>query len=391
MAGNYIDPAESFSRALGQGLGVFKSYRDEARLDEDRARREEDRQLNRRLLLENEARVKNDFDYQVGRRGTQDKLDDQAVRQGENALTIQEQQIERGAFDIGNMEKDREFRMSQAAAQTRASETSANASMMNAVTNRRQVDAEIESRQMRQSFSQLIYSLRSGDYSGIAGNSGAALGALELAAAANGAPALMEAMENPYGDWQDDPEKRRQVFSFWGSGRSMPRLEGNLGFGSGTVRIERVAEDPNNPNRARVTFSGVDTRDGSSKGQRVERDGFVSTDKLFERGNVSARIFRQISNDPNAIQSLVASYAAADPQSYRALVDREIENREAMIDEMYTTNVGGRRVYRETGSDSETMQSVENNLRAEIQALRTGGRDSIPILFSRMSAVGGSR
>lgn len=33
MAGAFIDPAESFSRALNQGLGIFKSYRDEARQD----------------------------------------------------------------------------------------------------------------------------------------------------------------------------------------------------------------------------------------------------------------------------------------------------------------------------------------------------------------------
>lgn len=32
-----IDPAQSFSNALGQGLGIMKSYRDEARLDEDRS------------------------------------------------------------------------------------------------------------------------------------------------------------------------------------------------------------------------------------------------------------------------------------------------------------------------------------------------------------------
>jgi len=32
-----IDPAQSFSQALGQGLGIIKSYRDEARQDEDRA------------------------------------------------------------------------------------------------------------------------------------------------------------------------------------------------------------------------------------------------------------------------------------------------------------------------------------------------------------------
>jgi len=64
-----IDPAQSFSNALGQGLGIMKSYRDETRLDEDRAfeksmkletQRQAQEQLN--LLIKGDKREQMRFD-----------------------------------------------------------------------------------------------------------------------------------------------------------------------------------------------------------------------------------------------------------------------------------------------------------------------------------------
>jgi hypothetical protein len=232
------DPAQSFSNALGQGLGIMKSYRDEARLDEET-------KFNRTLALSAEERAKaaerraeqnqgilvEENQYQIGRRPFKEKVEQTQLTGFELNNEGQKQQNEwYPKIQQENIRSSRDT-SSRGWAQIGLDRQRINLA-------RQQAIADQEERESRNAFRSLISSIQTNDFQSISNQPKIANSILRLAGAAAGAPQILAAMQNPTGDWLRDPKSKRAVLNV--AAIDLGKTAKNLGFQIGSVSVADI-------------------------------------------------------------------------------------------------------------------------------------------------------
>lgn len=352
-----IDPAQSFSNALNQGLGIMKSYRDEARQDEDRAfdkkiKMNAEKRLNEALQLEVEQgkRQQGEYDFRYGSgpnggpsRAQQDF--DQGQRLTEEQIRAAIAQADKAVFDADpdRMEEDRQLdimdkkaSIGQKGAATRASIASAN------LYNQRAQAEREENRRKQEEVAQrrLFTAFLQGDANALS-NSPAGLSAVgQMAANVLNVPSLSEAIRNPTGDWVNDPRKVSQVFSFSRYQISKTAREGGLrtrdargGGSTPTIQNPRAGSrniDGRNVPTIEFEIAGVDAETGRPK--VIKR--YAITERLLDAGVAATKINRRIATDPSA-QALLIDRLQADPKNRDVLndiVEARVEQLEAFLE-----------------------------------------------------------
>lgn len=372
MAGIFIDPAESFSRALGQGLATFKSFRDEARQDEDRmfnrsmaekADRRADETLN--MAKAGEARAQNEFDYGVSRRPFKEKAEETQLKGFE--LNNEGQRLQNEWYPKIQGENIRSSRDASARGWAGIRMEGARLSLQ-----QQAFAAEQEERQQRNALRLITQAVRTNDYSQVANNTAAGNAAMKLAAAAAGAPNLINALQNPTGNWSLDPTQKRTVFNV--ANISMNKTADNLGFQRGSVSMLDMRPKKGSKGTVEIDFIGYDPKSG----RMVKKTGNMAATQLFDKAAVFANTMNRISADPRARTALVSAFRSSDPEMFSEMLDHEIKRRQSAI----------------KGLQDRTLK-VENprqymaELSREVMLLENGDTDALnKIIFPRMGQVG---
>lgn len=334
MAGAFIDPAESFSRALGQGLATFKSYRDEARQDEDRA-------FAKQIALAAEDRAKRQMtmsETEHGWRGEQQKewVDNAPFRKKatEQGIELTEEQIKGAKTD--NIWKPKKYaaEIRQSDASAAASYASADYSRAGAARQRgEERRAQIEFNDGRgpaKAFQNwLIGNGPAPDLSG-----GAKYTPFGFAGHVGAVPTVLSVLQNPTDPkWMSNPQVKAQVMAFAGTGADAT-LEKKYGWKPYSAGMVDVA--PAGNGRVKALFMGIDGKTGRQTQAWVESDA----GKFFEQANVRARMLGRIGNDP-AVRRQYVEALARDPNykdDYKQLTGRATEvlsiERAALVDKL---------------------------------------------------------
>lgn len=355
-----IDPAQSFSSALNQGLGIMKSYRDEARQDEDRAfdkkiKMNAEKRLNEALQLEvergNRQQGEYDFKYGVGPDGGPSKAEQEfneqlnltreQVRtsraQADKAVFDADPDRMKEMYDLGVREM--EAGIGQKGAAAIASRASANYYNQRAQAEREANRREQEEVAQRRLFTAFLQAGQTGDATALS-NSPAGLSVVgQIAANVLNVPSLMEAIENPTGSWVNDPKKVSQVFSFSKYQISKTAREGGLrtrdargGGSTPTIQNPRAGSrniDGRNVPTIEFEIAGVDAETGRPK--VIKR--YARTESLLDAGVAATKINRRIATDPRA-QALLIDRLQADPKNrdvINDIVEARVEQLEAFL------------------------------------------------------------
>lgn len=367
----FIDPAESFSRALGQGLATFKQYRDEARMDDEIA-------FNRTMALKAEERAVNadkraadlhnialeTNKYEVGRRPFREK--------------VEQTQLEGYQLDNEGQRIDNEWKPKLNAETLRSSQDAsargwAGIRMEGARLSlaRAEFAAQQEERDQRNAFKNLVAAIKTNDYSALTNNPKAAQSVLRLAGAAAGAPTLLAAMQNPTGSWLNDPKQKRAVLNV--AAIDLGKTASNFGFRKGTVTIADLR-----PSKAKgmvnIDFVGL-----NPKTNKLEfRTGYMPAERLFDKTAVFANTMYKITNDPKARSAMVSAFRASDPEMYGEMLNYEISRREQAIKGIQDRSI--------KVADPRGMVA---DLQKEAMLLRNNDPSAIgDLLFPRMQKVG---
>jgi len=325
-----IDPAQSFSNALGQGLGIMKSYRDETRLDEDRAfeksmkletQRQAQEQLN--LLIKGDKREQMRFD--------EDMTPERVALRGRKAVA-DVNLTEAQATDAGILASKRGKMID---------------GRMNAVTSRGELG--LRTRAYNDERADLIASKalqEAWKFVGAAGkdptpesmrslmgNKIAGSQLIKLASKAYDAPVLEEIMQNPFGNWINDGKKLGVALRFARDTEVVNATVKAQGFDPKTTRATRfrgaTQKDANGRpmQMVEVTLSGKDLKTGKNK----TFTGLVKPETLFESGAVAANVFRGINNDPMLRGRVAQMYQATNEDSFYKILGYEASRLEKLI------------------------------------------------------------
>jgi hypothetical protein len=344
-----VDPAQSFSNALGQGLGIMKSYRDEARQDEDRAfeksmkletQRQAQEQL--KLLIKDDVRKQGVYDEDMapdrvalrGRQllGTVNKTEAEARDSGilaDNRKRMIDTDIEvaKGNLDV-NRYQARTGRMN---ANTSAGELGLRTRMYND-----ERSDLIANRALQEAWkfvgaagkNPTPESMRS-----LMGNKIAGSQLIKLASKAYDAPVLEEIMQNPFGNWINDGKKLGVALRFARDTEVVNATVKAQGFDPRTTKATRfrgaTQKDANGRpmQMVEVTLSGKDLKTGKNK----TFTGLVKPETLFESGAVAANVFRGINNDPMLRGRVVQMYQATNEDSFYKILGYEASRLEKLI------------------------------------------------------------
>jgi hypothetical protein len=355
-----IDPAQSFSNALNQGLGIMKSYRDEARQDEDRAfdkkiKMSAEKRLNEALQVEVERgkRQQGEYDFKYG--SAPDGGPSRAQQEFDQGQQLTAEQVraataqaDRAVFDA-DPDRMKEMynlgvgEMRAGIDQRRASASSSIASA-NYYNQRARAEREASRREQEEKAEKSLFSafLRAGQTGNADAlrNSPAGLSVVgQIAANVLNVPSLMEAIENPTGNWVNDPKKVSQVFSFSRYQISKTAREGGLRTGGArgggptpTIQNPRAGSrniDGRNVPTIEFEIAGVDAETGRPK--VLKR--YARTESLLDAGVAATKINRRIATDPSA-QALLIDRLQADPKNRDVLndiVEARVEQLEAFI------------------------------------------------------------
>lgn len=331
----FIDPAQSFSNALNQGLGIMKSYRDEARLDEDRAF---DRMMKERI--DNRAeRASNIADEENVRRRTEFKEWEKFAPFREQKTKAEADLGTAQAKDAGilanNRQKMIDTDIGVAWSNAKSSRIAAQAAASNAATNRRQADLQwrqyndAQKREQTVSFNKaLLGAIQSNDPSKIANNPGVARQAASIIGMAVNAPALAEAIQNPFGNWRNDPNKVAQILPF--AQINIGKTAESRGFrGKGARVVNFTTEKVKGSNgkeevKLKFGIEGVNKRTG----RKEVFWAYQSPEKFLDKATVFQKTFNTINNDPQARLSLTRAYETSDPEGFDTIMNREWSMRE---------------------------------------------------------------
>ena len=365
------DPAQSFSNALGQGLGIMKSYRDEARLDEETT-------FNRKLALSAEARAQGaetravqnqeilleENRYQIGRRPKKEE--------------IEQTQLEGFKLNNEGQKQQNEWYPKIQAENIRSSkDTSARGWAQVGLERdrvnlaRQQARSEQEDRDSRNAFRMLVSAVQTSDFNAIANNPKTGSAVLRMAGAAAGAPALLAAMQDPTGSWLRDPKQKRAVLNV--AAIDLGKTADGLGFRRGSVSIADIRPSKTK-GKLEMDFVGVNPKTGKLE----KRVGNMDAARLFDKTAVFANTMNKITNDPQARSSLVSAFRSSEPDIYKDMVSFEISRRESAIKGLKDRTI-----------KVANPQAYMAELQREVTLLQNNDSNTIgSIIFPRMQKVG---
>lgn len=326
------DPAQSFSSALGQGLGIMKSYRDEARDEEEMAfsrqlREKADKRLEKELgMREKELGMRTDEHGQQMKIGANTlKLNDEywspaqveARRQMQQyELTTAKSNSEVAAINSKYAERDKQMDIA--------------VKQSNINTNRAQAGAYSRSNRggsgsdgsggglSRENQAFMIYAAKRARGEVAPPSVTALIGRKQAqeAALVIGAPDFARALQDPFGAWRNDPKILRKVLPY--AGLSIQKTEQAKGYKNSTV--VGMDLDPKDKNTFIIKFSGVNAKTG----KKETYTGRQNVDTFLGKGSGYASVFNQIANSNEAKADIAKQYIASDPVSAREIIDGEI-------------------------------------------------------------------
>lgn len=327
-----IDPAQSFSNALNQGLGVFKAYRDEAR---DAAEME----FSRKLREKHDLRLEKSL-------AMEERQHNQSMKIGENTLKVNEEYWS---------PEQVEYRKKMQSLGLLTAESQAEVGRVNAAYAEEDAQLGLEGKRAQIAQSRAAtraYGLRGGGGGGGGGGSGRSGGAtglsrenqafLEVAASwARGKPpnpksaalvgrkqAQMAAMvvgaedfarvlQDPLGNWRNDPNVVRNVIPF--TGMSIPKTEKLKGYKNSNV--VGIGLDPKDKNTFVITFRGTNVKTG-----KVENyTGRQNVDTFLGKGSGYASVFAEIARRPDARAQIAKQFAMSQPVEAQQIIKSEID------------------------------------------------------------------
>jgi hypothetical protein len=344
-----IDPAQSFSNALGQGLGIIKSYRDEARLDEDRSfeksmkletQRQAQEQL--KLMIKDDVRKQGVYD--------EDMTPDRVALRGRQLLgTVNKTEAE--ARDAGILadnrqdiiDTDKKVALGGLAVQ----QTNAASQRMNAITSRGELglrsqiyrderEERIANNAIKNVFKFIGTSGRDPtpeNMRSLMGDKIAASALIKMASKAYDSPVLEEIMQNPFGDWMKSGQKLGVALRFARDTEVVNATVKAQGFNPSKTKatnfqaVPQKGADGKTRQMIAVTLSGPDARTGKNK----TFTGFVKPETLFESGAVAANVFRGINNDPMLRGRMVQMYQATEEDKYYKILGHEAARLDKII------------------------------------------------------------
>jgi hypothetical protein len=337
----FIDPAQSFSNALNQGLGVFKSYRDEARQDEDRAF---EKSMKERMakLQEDQLQLMVNDDLREGKKFAIDYSPTRVAAGDKQATALADEAVYK-AKDAGILADNRkrmiDTDINVALSNAQSNRISAGASATNAQTSRMEFglrqrqynDARAEQARAKAFRDSMAYIVQGSSNpsvaKNIAGNKVVAASVMRIASAAADAPVLNEILQDPYGDWMKDGKKLGVALRFASSNPIVTATARAQGFKQGTAKLDRVraatAYDPVTKTNQQV----VELRmTGIKNGKQTSYTGYVAPQKLFEPAAMMAGVFNAIGNGPRSKQRLAQVYQQADEEGFYGYLAHELES-----------------------------------------------------------------
>ena len=336
-----IDPAQSFSNALGQGLGIIKSYRDEARLDEDRSfeksmkletQRQAQEQLN--LLIKGDKREQMKFD--------EDMTPERIALRSRKAVAdvgLTEAQAQDAGILASKRGKMIDTDIKVALGNLGVNQFNARTSRMNANTsagelglrtlayNNERADL-VANRALQQTWKAVSTASSNPtpeNMRALMGNKIAGSAIIKMAANAYDSPILEEIMQNPFGDWMKSGKKLGVALRFARETEVVNATVKAQGFNPSKTKatkfqsVPQKGDDGKTRQMIAVTLSGPDARTGKNK----TFTGFVKPEVLFESGAVAANVFKGINNDPILRGRLAQMYQATNEDKFYKILDRE--------------------------------------------------------------------
>lgn len=372
------DPAQSFSNALGQGLGIMKSYRDEARQDEETAfNRQMALKVDSRaekateVMMAGEGRAKEQNLYDIGRRGFNEKVASESLR-GEQLRN--EGTAETNKWIAPKAKED--IRSSQDASargwkSLQYEGARVGIAQKELSLRERDAAAQREDAESRNAFRLLVTSIQSGDYKGIANNPKVGNSVLRMAGAAVGAKDLLSAINDPTGKWLQDPRQKRAVLNV--AAIDLGKSADNLGFRRGTLSISNLRPSQER-GMVNIDFVGMNPKTGKLE----QKTSSMPATKLFDKTAVFSNTMKNIADNPKARNALVSAYRTSEPELFGEMLQYEISRREETIKAL------------KNGTISTTNAVADQKeLGREVLALRNNDPNAIgTVLFPRMAKIG---
>jgi hypothetical protein len=386
-----IDPAQSFSTALNQGLGIMKSYRDEERGDEDRTfdkmMRERAYQLQEKtydLALAGNKREQDRFDF----------LNSPVMRGYETTAAKGDADFKTASAKEAGVKADRandiiDADINATNSNATSNRISANASASNAVTNR--LNYGLNRQQYTDTRSDavgsrtLIESLKAlTSFTGpnanpaaakkIMGNGVVASQVIKMAALASDVPLMESILKNPYGNWINNVDSLRAARRFATFAPVVKATMQQQGFLQGTKIIKFRGHTENNrqgkPQQlVELTFQGP-----TAGGKIKTYVGYVRPEKLFEPAAMATNLFSNVSRDPVAKQKLVQAFAMSDEKGFNMVLNNEVQR----IDGLISTY----------GSDRKYRMEVASLRDRKSKLLNGDAATAADVVFSSLGRIG---
>lgn len=373
-----IDPAESFSNALNQGLGIMKSYRDEARQAEKDL-------FERNMLLKAEQREdirfknsqeefgwkKDDRDYEIK------ELRPLELRKAKADVTVSEtnaewlpkekqQNFEKGVVEIANV-KD--------TIRSRRAGDAREAGRYNAqMTEFRQAQGE---RRDREAARELMIFLKSGGKAGdlkkTAGTRFAPLKFMGLAGMSPKAVGVLEKIGKNDFSWVKDPQANAAVRGM--AAQINPQNQKKLGFVPGTGTIDKFISGQNGT--LKLNYVGKDLKTGKVRSMWVN----VPASELFGNANVMAQTFGRISRDPNARSALTSMFQQVDKETFAEIAidgNPAIKPQMEALTKRLEKAVPGSQSYNQIVTTMENLYAKANGVTLFDAFSRIGGQANVP-------------
>lgn len=350
-----IDPAQSFSNALGQGLGIMKSFRDEARQDEDRAFAKQQALFDQNMKERQFALLQRGDDREQAR-FNEDMAPERVALRGQKAKADADLSTAQ-ARDAGVLADNRkrmiDTDISVSLSNARSNRISAGAAALNARTNagelglkqqmyRDQRNDAAYQRSMQGAFAALAQASRTGDFTSITNNKHVAGAVFQMAGAVTQSKAVQEALQNPYGDWIKDPKKFADVANYARVAPVFTATVQKYGFGRDTKVTgfqHAVVKGPDGKPTSVVEMTLTGTRDGKKQTMKFN----ARPEQLFEPAAMASNIFGRIGRDPQSKARLAMAYGAADEQGFNTILNNEITMLEKQAKLLEGAKVGPQR------------------------------------------------
>ena len=319
------DLAESFSNALGQGLGIMKSYRDEARDEEEMAfSRQLREKADKRLDVELGMREK-ELGMRTDEHGQQMKIGANTLRLNEEYWDPTQVEARRQAqqYELSTAKSNSEIAAINAKYADRDKQMDLAVKQSTINTNKAQAGAYSRSNGgggglSRENQAFMIYAAKRARGEVAPPSVTALIGRKQAqeAALVIGAPEFAAALQDPFGEWRKDPKVLRKILPY--AGLSIQKTEQAKGYKNSTVVGMDI--DPKNKNEFIITFSGVNAKTGKKETYTGRQD----VDTFLGKGSGYASVFNQIANSNEAKADIAKQFIASQPVQAREIIDSEI-------------------------------------------------------------------